>query len=176
MEESRKAFERIWNDIVKRPGKDKMLSWLQESDFFTAQASTRHHGAYPGGLVEHSLHVYERMLAKAREYDLETVTVVSLLHDVCKVNVYEGQQAPYGYRDSFPAGHGEKSVLLIQRHMRLTDGEIMAINWHMGGFDARAQRMSRELSQAWEEYPLAALLHIADMEATWIDERRERCL
>ena len=194
VEENRKTFERIWNDIVKRPGQDEMLSWLTWNDFFTAPASTRYHGAYPGGLAEHSLHVYERMLAKARDYDLETVTIISLLHDVCKVNMYKenrrkepgklrtgegesaGQEAPYRHEDHFAIGHGEKSVILIQRHMRLTDEEIVAINWHMGGFDARARQMSRELSRAWEEYPLAFLLHIADMEATWIDERRDRCL
>ena len=63
-------------------------------------------------------------------------------------------------------------MILIQRHMELADEEIIAISWHMGAFDARAKGGSKELSQVWERYPLAFLLHIADMEATWLDERR----
>ena len=112
---------------------------------------------------------------------METVAIISLLHDVCKTNFYRpeeikqehGQQViQYGYDNKLPIGHGEKSVILIQKHMQLTDEEIIAISWHMGAFDERVKGGSRELSQVWERYPLAFLLHIADMEATWLDERR----
>lgn len=170
-------------ESVKRPGMDKLLNWLEGTDFFTAPASTRYHGDYEGGLVQHSMNVYERLKQKTDGYDPDTVAVVALLHDVCKANFYkkgmksqkdkEGkwQQVPFwGYNDQFPAGHGEKSVILIMRHIQLTDEEIMAINWHMGGFDNRAHGASYDLSAAWEKYPLAVLLHLADMEATWLDE------
>ena len=112
---------------------------------------------------------------------METVAIISLLHDVCKADFYrpqitinpEGQQEiKYGYDNKFPIGHGEKSVILIQKHIHITDEEIAAISWHMGAFDDRVKGGSRELSQVWERYPLAFLLHLADMEATWMDERR----
>lgn len=183
-EELKMAFIKILGE-VKRPGMDNLLAWLESTDFFTAPASTKHHGDYEGGLVEHSMNVYERLVKKAAGYNLDTVAVVALLHDVCKADFYkkstknqkdkEGkwQQVPFwGYDDKFPAGHGEKSVFLIMRHIQLTDEEIMAINWHMGGFDSRVQGANYELSAAWNKYPLAVLLHLADMEATWLDETK----
>lgn len=99
----RKAeFLKIWTERVNREYADNLLGWLEyETDFFTAPASTRHHGAYPGGLLEHSLNVYHRLRAVVcvetygtTTSDLlaedveETVAVLALLHDVCKVNCY----------------------------------------------------------------------------------------
>ncbi len=86
---------------------------------------------------------------------------------------YEKTEDGYRHNEQFPIGHGEKSVILILRHMPLTDEEITAISWHMGAFDSRAGA-SRSLSQAWEKCPLALRLHLADMEATWFDEGRGR--
>lgn len=170
---------------VHRPGIEKLIGWLESTDFFEAPASTKYHGAYSGGLVKHSMNVLDRLKSKYADFPQgtksETVAIVSLLHDVCKANLYrkeetifcgEQQVIRYGYDNKLPIGHGEKSVILIQRHMELTDEEIIAISWHMGAFDVRAKGRSEELSQVWEKYPLAFLLHIADMEATWLDERR----
>lgn len=181
----KKEFVGMLRGYVYRPGIENLIRWLEETDFFEAPASAKYHGVYPGGLARHSMNVFDRMCKRHMEIPegttSETVAIVSLLHDVCKTNFYKpketkqehGQQAiRYEYDNKLPIGHGEKSVILIQKHMKLTDEEIIAISWHMGAFDARVKGGSKESSQVWEKYPLAFLLHIADMEATWLDERR----
>lgn len=169
---------------TNRPGMDKLLAWLETTDFYTAPASTKYHGDYEGGLLEHSLHVYDRLLALADGWKPATVAVVALLHDLAKVNYYkkytknqknkEGkweQVEAWGYEDTFPQGHGEKSVILIMQHgVELTEEEITAINWHMGGFDTRVRGGSYDINNAWTRCPLAVMAHIADMQATWLDE------
>lgn len=181
----KEEFIEMLRGCVHRPGIENLIGWLESTDFFEAPASTKYHGAYPGGLVKHSMNVFERLKRKYADFpqgtNPETVAIVSLLHDVCKANFYKEKETIFsegkkitrhGYDNKLPVGHGEKSVILIQRHMELTDEEVVAISWHMGEFDVRAKALSYELSQVWERYPLAFLLHIADMEATWLDERR----
>ena len=183
--EVKEIFKRTMRTFIKRPGIEGLIEWLETTDFFAAPASTKYHGAHPEGLINHSMNVFNRMMRKHLDFPegtrMETVAIISLLHDVCKANFYrpqitinpEGQQeTKYGYDNKLPIGHGEKSVILIQKHMYLTYEEIIAISWHMGAFDDRVKGGSRELSQAWERHPLALLLHLADMEATWLDERR----
>ena len=111
----------------------------------------------------------------------ESIAIMSLLHDVCKVNTYtvdyrnqkiDGQwvQVPYfAYNNSLPYGHGEKSVYIVSGYMRLTREEAMAINWHMGGFDPRNQNSS-DMSDAFKKFPQAVLFHVSDLEATYLDE------
>ena len=90
-------FVEIYQDKIQRPGADKLLAWLQKSDFFTAPASTRFHLCCSGGLVEHSINVYDRLkqflFSEYAEgecpYTAEIIAIVSLLHDVCKANYYE---------------------------------------------------------------------------------------
>lgn len=144
---------------ISRPGADKLLAWLEEAGFFTAPASTKYHGAYAGGLVEHTNHVYRRLvrLADAEdkrqgrtypEYTVDTIAVAALLHDVCKADAYKVEKKNqkqkdgswkevevYGYTNSLPLGHGEKSIIQIMRYMQLTEEEMLAIRWHMGAFD-----------------------------------------
>lgn len=135
--EQEENFMMIYHDI-ERPGADELLKWLQTTDLFTAPASTKYHGAYPGGLLDHILDVYYRMFPEAQQagYDAETIAVVALLHDICKLNVYKETEWEgkilYKYHDDFPLGHGEKSVVLILKYMELTVEEMLAINWHMG--------------------------------------------
>lgn len=195
----RKAeFLKIWTERVRREYADDLLAWLErETDFFEAPASTRHHGAHPGGLLDHSLNVYHRLRAivcvetyGATTSDLlaedveETVAILGLLHDVCKVGVYhktdifkaalEGKldtMAPYEFRDPLPLGHGEKSLYLIQRHMDLEPEEAMAIRWHMGAYDDAAKTDNRALSAAMAASTWVWRLHQADMCAAWVDER-----
>ena len=168
----------IYHDI-ERPGAAELLKWLQTTDIFTAPASTKFHGAYPGGLLDHILTVYYRMFPEAQQagYDTETIAVVALLHDVCKLNVYKAAAKEgglsYGYHDDFPLGHGEKSVVLILKHMELTVEEMLAINWHMGAFDSRASTDKRSLNDVFNRHKLAVLLHIADMQATFLDDCRK---
>lgn len=192
VEEIKNEFLSIYNEHIKRDGADKLLDYLENnSDFFTAPASGRRHCAFEGGLAVHSINVYNRLkknvLAeygdKYQEFvSDESIAVMGLLHDVCKVNTYtvdyrnqkiDGQwvQVPYyAYNNTLPYGHGEKSVYIINGFIRLTREEAMAINWHMGGFDPRAQA-GDDLSTAFSMFQSAVLLHISDYEATYLDEK-----
>lgn len=189
--DKRQEFLDIYAKYVTRDGHDELLKWLDESDFFTAPASTRYHGSYEGGLLEHSLNVYKclrALLAHARMegmYPEETVAIVALLHDICKVNFYKKgtrnvkedgkwvQKEVFEIDERFPCGHGEKSVILIQNFMRLTGDEILSIRAHMGGFDTSVKGGDRFIGQIFERCPLAVLLHMADMEATYFLEGKK---
>lgn len=193
---NREKFLDIYSTYIKREGAQELLAWLTgtNSDFFTAPASTRYHSAYEGGLLEHSINVYECLrdyLARNKvrdefglSYSDETIAVVSLLHDLCKVNVYRvstrnvkdpvtGQWKPmpyYEFDDNLPYGHGEKSVYVISGFMRLTREEAFAIRYHMGFSN---EDDARNVGKAFELFPLALALSIADTEATYFIEARK---
>ena len=180
-------FLEIFDRCVQRNGKDRLLEWLNGTDFFTAPASTRFHGACECGLVMHSLNVYKLLKQKCEGYDYsdETIALVALCHDFCKINLYHegsrnvkneatGQSAKVKIsptEDPFPYGHGEKSVFLVERFMRLTTEEAMAIRWHMGGFDDSARAGNYSIGEAFKRYPLAVMAHLADLEATYLLEK-----
>lgn len=194
--ENRDKFVEIYKANITRAGADKLLNYLtsESSDFFTAPASTRYHCAYEGGLCEHSLNVYESLkdyLERNRvknEYGLsypeESIAVVALLHDICKVNLYrvsmrnrkndetgQWEKVPYyEYHDTLPYGHGEKSVYIVSSYMRLTREEAMAIRWHMGFSGEENVNM---VGRALGMYPLALAAYIADMESTFYIEGEE---
>lgn len=189
----KEEFLSIYRENITRKGADKLLEYLlsEESDFFTAPASTRYHGAYAGGLLSHSLNVYHNLkayLARERcsevyhmpEYSDESIAISALLHDICKMNFYtvdyrnakneQGvwEKVPfYKIDDRLPYGHGEKSVFLIQFFMHLRKEEAMAIRWHMG---FSGPEDANTIGRALEMYPLAFALHVADMEATYFLE------
>ncbi len=193
IEENKARFLQIFRENVNREGKENFLEWLEKTDFFTCPASTKFHSACEGGLCAHSLNVYDRLLNLVKnEYgekwqdtiSAESVAILALLHDICKVNTYKVemrnvkvdgnwvQQPFYAVEDTLPYGHGEKSVYIINGFLRLTREEAMAINWHMGGFDMRVKGGSYSLADAYYKYPICVLLHIADLEATYLDETR----
>ena len=188
----KEEFVAIYNAEIKREGADKLLEYLLSpaSDFFSAPASTRFHGAYEGGLVEHSLNVYQCLRAylereRVREtYGLsvpkESIAIAALLHDVCKINCYKPgvrnvkengvwKQVPtFEYSDDLPYGHGEKSVYIITGFMRLTREEAFAIRYHMG---FAGSEDARNVGEAFQRFPLAFALSTADMEATYFLEK-----
>ncbi len=190
----KEQFIQIYTENIKREGADKLLEFLEKSDFFTAPASTRFHGAYEGGLLQHSLNVYECLvdfLARPRvkeRYKLnptaETTAITALLHDVCKVNFYtvqmrnskndktgQWEKIPfYTIDDKLPYGHGEKSVYMVSGFMRLSREEAMAIRWHMG-FSGIEDKNT--IGKALEMFPLAFALSVADMEASYFLEGAE---
>ena len=182
--ENKELFLNTCKEIIKRRGIDQLLEWIEKTDFFTAPASTRFHGAYSGGLVEHSLNVFQRMY-KHNQYSPETLAIVSLFHDLCKADFYtvdyknvkqpDGSwtKAPYyTINDKLPIGnHGDKSVFIVQRFVPLTAEEMAAIRYHMGAFQ---EGDIKNIGNVFEKYPLALHLHIADMEATYLDEMRKQ--
>ena len=169
---------------TKREGIDEIINFLEKTDFFKAPASTRFHGNYEGGLLEHSMKVYEILKYKVKNSvtDInvsdDTLIIVALLHDICKANYYkvdfrnaknergEWEKVPYyTVDDTIPYGHGEKSVMMITEYMKLTSEEKYCIRWHMGFTEPK--ELYSTISLAYKKYPLALLMHEADLEATY---------
>ncbi len=167
---------------VNRTGMKELMEFLEKSDYYEAPASTKYHGAYKSGLAEHSYKVYEILKVKIESHKLEvsedTLIISTLLHDICKVNFYkvdyrnvknakgEWEKAPYyTIEDTIPYGHGEKSVMMLTEYIKLTNEEKYAIRWHMGFSEPK--ELYVPLGQAFKKYPLALLLHEADLEATY---------
>ena len=184
----KQKFIEYYQSNIRREGADRLLEWLQTTDFFTAPASTRYHCACAGGLVQHSVNVYEAMMEKHFDPacdNAESFALCALLHDVCKAQFYkvstrnvkneqtgQWEKVPYyTIEDAFPYGHGEKSVFLIERFVRLKPAEATAIRWHMGGFDDAARGGNFSISVAYDKYPIAVKLHLADLEATYLREK-----
>ena len=181
----REEFLEIFRTHVTRPGSEKLLDWMDsKTDFFSAPASTRFHGACEGGLCAHSLNVYRVLhgtFFTPDEDSEETFAICALLHDLCKAQFYKvssrnvkneqtGQWEKVAYymvEDSFPYGHGEKSVYIISGFLKLKRDEAMAIRWHMGFSGTEDSRL---VGKAFAKYPLAFALSVADMEATYFLE------
>lgn len=171
---------------IKRDGLDELLTWLEKSDFYYAPASTKYHGNYEGGLLEHSLNVYDNLIKLVSAFPIhnktfnnETLTIVSLFHDLCKVNFYKkgsrnikGEDGKwfakevYEISEKVPLGHGEKSCIIIQQFMKLSVEELLSIRWHMGGFDLASRGGDYSMSGAQDYTQLVTLLQVADMLAT----------
>lgn len=191
---AKEEFIEIYRENIRRDGADALLDYLEhKSDFFTAPASARFHGAYAGGLCEHSVNVYHCLTAYLErervkelyglEYPAESVALVSLLHDVCKTGCYrqgsrnvkgpdgKWQAVPtFFYEDPLPYGHGEKSVYILSGFLRLTREEA----WPSAGIWASpATRTSGWWARPSSQYPLAFALSVADMEATYFLEKEE---
>lgn len=172
---------------IKREGLEPLLDWICKADFFTAPASTKYHGAYEGGLCQHSLDVYSyaRKLAflMPEQPSEESLAIASLFHDICKVNIYKTEkknqkidgvwkEVPFYVVDEkfHFGGHGSKSVFLIQQFMRLTTEEAAAINCHMGFSDGSPNAV-RDIGNAYQQFPLAWVVHVADEAATYLLDR-----
>lgn len=187
--EAKQEFLDIYNKYILRDGSTRFLDWLKRTDFFEAPASVRFHSNIEGGLCLHSVNTFHRLLAELKaeycaeeKFSMESIAIVSLLHDVCKADYYKIEfrnvkengawvQKPYfTIDDKLPYGHGEKSVYIVSGFMKLTRDEAMAINWHMGGFDMRVQGGDHSLSSVFYGYRLALHLHLADVKATYLDE------
>lgn len=169
---------------TNREGIENLISFLEKTDFFTAPASTRFHGSYEKGLLEHSLKVYDILKEKAKTSCInipineDSLIIIALLHDICKANYYkvdyrnaknslgEWEKVPYyTVEDTIPYGHGEKSVMMLTEYIKLTVEEKYCIRWHMGFTEPK--ELYTTLGQAYKKYPLALLMHEADLEATY---------
>jgi hypothetical protein len=169
---------------TNREGMEDVINFLEKSDFFKAPASTRYHGCFEGGLLEHSMKVYELFKDKVEKSVIEINTppesliIMALLHDVCKANYYkvdyrnaknslgEWEKVPYyTVDDTIPYGHGEKSVMMLTEYIKLTNEEKYAIRWHMGYTEPK--ELYNTIGAAYKKYPFALLMHEAYLEATY---------
>ena len=190
---AKERFIEIYTKYIKREGADKLLEYLISSDFFVAPASAKFHSSYEGGLCDHSLNVYDCLKSYLNaertkeiietEYSDESIAIVSLLHDLCKIGIYKKgfrnvkdekgawqRVDTFEYDDQLPYGHGEKSVYIISGFMRLTREEAFAIRYHMG---YSSTEDPRNVSKAFEMFPLAFALSTADSEATYFVETKK---
>ena len=189
-----KLFKLIVADNIQRDGIKNLMEWLEnETDFFKAPASTRYHGSYEGGLLEHSLNVYDRLLWEMEKligqgweeiYSPETIAIVALFHDLCKIDRYvlvekwrkdsDGQWEAYDAydynREKAEMGHGAQSVFYLQKFLQLSEAEAQAIYWHMGAYDISPYSTLAHCSETFKWNPLAFLIHRADMAATYVLE------
>lgn len=189
-----KRFKKIVTENIERDGIENLMEWLEhETDFFTAPASTRYHGSYEGGLVEHSLNVYDRLVWEMENtvgagwqelYSPETVAIVALFHDLCKIERYvitekwrkdengdwEAYEAYEYNKEKAEMGHGTQSVFYLQKFIQLTEFEAQAIFWHMGAYDISPYATLAACSETFKWNPLAFLTHRADMAATYVTE------
>ncbi len=191
----KERFIEIYTTKIKREGADKLLEYLLSpaSDFFTAPASARFHSSVEGGLVRHSLNVYDCLVGYLGsdhvkndlhlEYSDESIAIVSLLHDLCKIGVYKKgfrnvkddkgvwqRVDTFEFDDPMPYGHGEKSVYMITPFMKLTREEAFAIRYHMG---YSSTEDARNVAAAFEMFPLSFALSTADSEATYFLEGKK---
>lgn len=185
--EQMEANKKEFIDLLKssnRAGIDKLITWLESgSDFFTAPASTKYHSSYEGGLVRHSLNVYECLKAKVDSglIDLkpDVVIITALLHDICKANFYEKQTKnkkidgvwhevlEWGVNEKLPIGHGEKSCYIASLFIRLSPEEFAMIRFHMG---RESQDYNDYFSKSAKLFPGVVAIHAADLEAAYIKE------
>lgn len=182
---------------VKRTGIDELMSFIRKSDMYKAPASTRFHLSVTGGLLQHSLNVFDALKASlVQEEDAfvykvagipvariteESMIIIALLHDLCKTYFYTTevrnrkvngkweQYDAFTVNDKIPYGHGEKSVMMIEEYMKLLPVERYAIRWHMGYTESD----TLTLSSAIDKYPIIWALHSADQKASHFMEDME---
>ena len=172
---------------------DGLIDYLSGSDFFTAPASTMYHGSYPGGLVDHCLCVYHNLKSLVSNKHLDSVIsddsikIVSLLHDLDKVNKYEifqrnvpptkdkpnwTKEESYRTVDATKrlvyGNHEQNSEYIARKFIPLTEEESCAILHHMGSmaFDSAKDN----IGVVFDKYPLALLLYLSDMISAYVEK------
>ena len=194
----RTRFENILLS-TKRTGIEKVLEEIAKTNFYKAPASTRFHLECEGGLLKHSLNVYDagmmirgqviqREPTQAAMLPEDSIAIVTLLHDTCKSDIYQkatlSRKTADGYWEKYPGysvdygtglplGHGEKSVImLLSWGLEMTKEEMLAIRWHMTAWDLPFQSPEHRESfnAAKKQSPLVSLLQLSDGLATGLLE------
>jgi HD superfamily phosphohydrolase YqeK len=181
----RNKFKELVSSI-DREGIPELLAYLETTDFYRAPASAEHHLSGEGGLLVHSINVYNALKGIANKYapgvSEDSIKICGLFHDLCKTNFYvrgvrnkkiQGkwhEVTVWEYDDQFPMGHGEKSMALLQRYIKLSDEEALAIRWHMSSWNAEGWSDKKSLNAAMEKYKLVKCLIVADQVAAFFME------
>jgi len=181
---------------VNRDGMPKLLTYLDESGFYTSPASTKYHGCYHGGLAVHSLKVFGLVVKFNEQFRFEVsnaeIAVACLLHDVCKIGAYLGGRKPYTWNREQPKGHAKLSLERIKKYILLTENEELMIKYHMGVYglnefeersgeyplrSAKGPETStnndQSLANAWYHYPITKLMYFCDELATFSEKAAE---
>ncbi len=180
-----KVLEAKYKDVADEPTirnyHSKLTEWLRSTDFYKAPASTVYHDAFVGGLLVHTLNVYNNIVAlqvvpQFKDVDIASAALVALTHDWCKIGLYEIYQknvknettGQWEKVDAFrhnqtgvPLGHGVSSMFLASKFFRLTTEEALAIRWHQGRFNVCREEIN-EFQRANEIYPLVHMIQFAD--------------
>ena len=189
--ETRIQSFRDWMGAALHLLPENVVEKLIADGFFTAPASTKHHGAYEGGLFDHSLNVTRVLLGLTENNGLvwirpESPYIIGMFHDICKQDLYRHPVDETIYDENAPIpivdeskweytpnpllkGHGDRSVMLLSQHLRLTMEEILCIRYHMGAFVD--QKEWNDYTEAVHRYPNVLWTHQADMIAAHILER-----
>lgn len=185
---NKEIFIKLVRENITRNGIEKLLEFLEKTDFYTAPASTKYHDACEGGLCDHSIRVFLMMIDEEGLVPLElrdkreSIAVVSLFHDLCKVGFYTvstrnvknnetgkwTQEPYYAIDDKYPLGHGNKSLDMLRDFIEVSTEERLAITHHMGLSPNMSYGDSEALSKTYNENTLALLLHVADMKASYM--------
>lgn len=155
---------------TQRDGIESLLAILQMDGFFYQAGSTRYHHNYSGGLAEHSLRVYEKLKDLNDNLKLgfkeDSVIIVSLMHDLCKIDNYICNNGIISYNKNAIKGHGIKSCELLKKYIDISEEEEMAIKYHMGAYE-KVEFNWNEMGNAYKKYPLVYYTHVADMRSTY---------
>jgi HD superfamily phosphohydrolase YqeK len=190
----KRQFLEVAKKLIEHPTAARqiggLLEWLETTSFFDDPASTRYHSSFPGGLAKHSIGKAQKLvdLTAANKLVWEhpaSPLMIGLFHDICKAGTYQVEyrnvkkegvianngwvkEPFYTFKDPWPLGHGEKSVVLLMRYNKLTDEEVFCIRYHMGPGDDE-----RGFSDACKLYPNVLWTHVADRLATMDEDREE---
>ena len=187
-EENKKVFLNLLKS-VDRKGIDALMEYLEaKTDFFTAPASTKYHNNCIGGLLAHTLNVYEsfKSLLKLRNIEVseESIIIISLLHDICKCNYYVLEQRNRKINGKWeqvdvwsntksvspPLPHSYRSIRMLQSFLRLTPQEELCIYYHMGPYGGEDYEYRSLLQKVNTDYPETLLFYTADLFSTYLDE------
>lgn len=195
-------FEQLLQS-TKRDGIDSLIEFIRKSDFYTAPASTRFHSCHEGGLLEHTLNVYDRLVERYKDelwHDKingkpENIIISALLHDLCKcyfyVTEYKNKKvySETGAKSDSNGRFDWVSVpgFTVEDKIPYGHGEksVMMVEEFikLEPIERYAIRWHmgftepkenyNTLSAAIRKYPLVLALHLSDLESTYLMEKEE---
>lgn len=187
---------------TNRAGMEKLIEFLRKSDFYTAPASTKYHLSCEGGLLQHSLNVYDALTSKVennptwqQDFNPTSLIITALLHDLCKTYFYVSEvknRKVYKENGSKMDSNGRydwESYMgyTIEDQFPYGHGEksVMMIEQFIKltpeeryairwhmGFSEPKENWN-SLGKTYEKYPLALALSEADLEATYLMEKED---